>query len=139
MYKKIIAAIVAIAVAFSPAGNIVFQDHDHIASAKRYSSGAKKYRGGNNYDYNNRQNNTVRKTAPSESTAKKNIQNRRGFMGGLMYGGLAGLLLGGLFASMGPLGPMLGFAINILGIFLLFAIIRRLFFRNRYNRDRQQW
>ena len=47
-------------------------------------------------------------------------------MKGLMIGGLAGLLIGNL-ASMGMLGSILGFAINILAIVFLIVIIRKVF------------
>ena len=55
------------------------------------------------------------------------------FMKGLMIGGLAGLLFGGLFANMGFLGELLGLMINLLAIYFLFVLIRAayLYFRDR--------
>ena len=57
------------------------------------------------------------------------------FMKGLMIGGLAGMLFGGLFGSMGFLGEILGLMINLLALFLLFAVIRAIFV---YFRDRRK-
>ena len=44
-----------------------------------------------------------------------------------MIGGLAGLLFGSLFANMGILGSILGLFVNILGIIILIAVIRKIF------------
>lgn len=57
-----------------------------------------------------------------------------GFLKGLMIGGLAGLLFGGLFANMGFLGELLGLMINVLAIYFLFVLIRSAW---RYFRDRK--
>lgn len=50
-----------------------------------------------------------------------------GLMKGLFIGGLAGLLFGGLFANMGMLGSILGFAINAIAIILIVVIIKKIF------------
>ena len=56
------------------------------------------------------------------------------FMKGLMIGGLAGLLFGGLFANMGFMGELLGLMINVLAIYFLFVLVRSAY---RYFRDRR--
>lgn len=45
-----------------------------------------------------------------------------GFLKGMMLGGLAGMLFGGLFSNMGALGSLLGLAVNVLAIYVLIMI-----------------
>ncbi|MFD0587013.1 hypothetical protein ACFQZE_03270 [Paenibacillus sp. GCM10027627] len=45
-------------------------------------------------------------------------------MKGLMIGGLAGLLFGGIFANMGAFGEILGLMVNLLAIFAIIMFIR---------------
>lgn len=78
----------------------------------------------------------TKKTNPASGTA--NTANRGffsggGLMKGLLIGGIAGMLFGGMFGSMGALGNIFGFLINILAIYCLFLIIRRIvvYFMNR--------
>jgi predicted lipid-binding transport protein (Tim44 family) len=47
-------------------------------------------------------------------------------MRGLLIGGMAGLLFGGLFGNMGGLGNILGLLVNVLAIYLLFVIIKNI-------------
>lgn len=60
-----------------------------------------------------------------------------GLMRGLMLGGLAGLLFGGMLAGMGAIGSFLGLLVNVLAIYVIFVLIRKVFqaFSNR-NRPR---
>jgi len=55
------------------------------------------------------------------------------FMKGMMIGGLAGLMFGGLFAGMGAFGNILGFLINVLAIYVVIVLIRYAFqyFKNK--------
>ena len=46
---------------------------------------------------------------------------------GLMVGGIAGLLFGGMFASMGGFGDFLGLLVNLIAIYILFIAIRGVF------------
>ena len=48
-------------------------------------------------------------------------------MKGLFIGGIAGLLFGSLFANMGILGSILGFAINAFAIIFIVVIIKKIF------------
>lgn len=142
MLKKLLSAAVAVTIVFSPIGNTVFQDlqQQTEVSAKRYKSGTKRYNNNRVTTPDNNQNNTVNRNT---TTTNRNVtRNNGGMMRGLMYGGLAGLLFGGLLAGMGGLGPILGMAINIIGILLAFMLISRIisaFKRNRHPEDRDQW
>lgn len=72
--------------------------------------------------------------------AKRGFFSGGSFMKGLMIGGLAGLLFGGLFANMGFLGNLIGLLINVMAIFALISIIRAAFvyFRNRRHSDNRR-
>ncbi|CAM3735513.1 hypothetical protein [Mesobacillus zeae] len=138
MLKKAAAAVLAFAVVFSPIGSQVFNDQTTIVSAKGYKSGVKRYNSNRSTPSKSKQNNTYNKSSSRNSSAKS---KSRGFMGGLMYGGIAGLLFGGMLASLGPMGPLFGMILNILGILLIISLVKRIFFtrRNRYNEDQNQW
>ena len=58
-----------------------------------------------------------------------------------MLGGLAGLLFGGLFGSMGFLGEILGLFINILAIVVIIALIRKIFqfFTKKKEEEKNPW
>ncbi|MFD2445301.1 hypothetical protein ACFSO7_15160 [Bacillus sp. CGMCC 1.16607] len=140
--KKIIAALLTTSLLFSPVGNIVFQDHTYSVEAKGYKSGKKSFntnRSNTNTNsfFQKKQNNTT--TNKSATTYKK---RSGGFMKGMMVGGLAGLLFGSMFANMGFLGSILGFMINVIGIIILIAVIRKIFnlymFKKR-TEENNQW
>lgn len=82
-------------------------------------------------------------TNKSSSTAGSATTQNRGFfsggslMKGLMIGGLAGMLFGGLFSGMGGLGNFFGLIINVLALFVLFAVFRAIYDRFK-NRRRPQ-
>jgi predicted lipid-binding transport protein (Tim44 family) len=67
------------------------------------------------------------------TTANRGFFSGGGFMKGMLIGGIAGMLFGGMFGNMGALGNIFGFLINILAIYFLFVIIRRIvvYFINR--------
>ena len=62
-------------------------------------------------------------------------------MKGLFVGGLAGLLFGSMFANMGMLGSILGFAINAAAIILIVVVIRKIFrmFKEKKKEDANSW
>lgn len=72
-------------------------------------------------------------TNGAATTANRGFFSGGGLMKGLLIGGIAGMLFGGMFGSMGALGNIFGFLINILAIYFLFTIIRRIvvYFINR--------
>lgn len=76
-------------------------------------------------------------TAGADGTAAGT--NRGFFSGGslargLMIGGFAGLLFGGLLSGLGALGDFLGLAVNLLIIYVIFIAIRGVI---RYLRDQR--
>lgn len=141
--KKIISALVMTTLLFSPVGTSVFQDHATVVEAKGYKSGK---RGFNNNNPATNNNSTVKRnqdttTNRSAATPTKGFFSG-GLMRGLMLGGLAGLLFGGLLANFGILGSILGFLINVFAIILLISVIRRIFahFKNKKkNEDPNPW
>lgn len=72
------------------------------------------------------QTNPGTKTGAGAATgaAKKPLYGGSSLMKGLMIGGLAGLLFGGMFANMGFMGEIFGLMINLLAIFAIIMLIR---------------
>ncbi|MCD7035505.1 hypothetical protein LRR81_14765 [Metabacillus sp. GX 13764] len=120
--KKLLSAFIVFTLLFSPAGNFISFNQDHTVSAKGFRSGGgfkspsmfKQKKSYNNYNKFR----AYRK--PASST-------RGSFMRGLFFGGLTGLLFGSMFSHMGAFGSLLGLMVNIIGLFILFYIIRKLF------------
>lgn len=134
--KKILAAILTVALALTPVGNYVFQDHSTSADARGYKSGKRSFNTNqNNSLFQNRNTNKSDSSTINKSTTKPNSGmttakrgfGAGGFMKGLMLGGLAGLLFGSLFANMGALGSFLGLLVNVLAIVIIIAVIRKIF------------
>jgi predicted lipid-binding transport protein (Tim44 family) len=65
-------------------------------------------------------------TTPTSPAANRGFFSGGGLMKGLLIGGIAGMLFGGMFGNMGALGNIFGFLINILAIYFLFVIIRKI-------------
>ncbi|HUC90653.1 MAG TPA: hypothetical protein VMS09_01340 [Paenibacillus sp.] len=89
----------------------------------------------------------VQKSQPNKqgATAGTTAQNRGFFSGGslvkgLMIGGLAGLLFGGMFANMGGFGDFLGLLVNVLAIYFIIVAIRSAirYFREKRRLDNQR-
>ncbi|MBS4178818.1 hypothetical protein [Lederbergia citrea] len=131
--KKILAALFATVLLLSPVGSFVFQDHSTTVEARGYKSGKKGFNMNNSKINNN--SNFQKKKQDSNTTNNKSTtatNNKGGFMSGglmkgLMFGGIAGLLFGSIFANMGELGSILGFMINIAAIMILISVIRKIF------------
>lgn len=137
--KKFLSVFIAIALVFS-----VTAAPTVIDAAKRggFSSGVKKYNTTPNKSSNSTNSTNQSNSNMNSSTKTPNntatTQNRGFFSGGslmkgLMIGGLAGMLFGGMFANMGFLGNVLGLLINVAAIFVIImlvsAIVRKI--RNR--------
>lgn len=148
--KKIIVALCAIALVFSPIGDVVFQDQDTTVEAKRYKSGKKSFNPGNSGINSNNNNsffqNNKKDSKVNKSTTKQNTDNKGGMMSGglmkgLMLGGLAGLLFGGLLGNMGILGSMLGLLINGLAIIFLISVAVKIyhFFKRKRKEEANVW
>lgn len=136
--KKVLAAIVALSLILSPVGNFVFQDSTTTVEAKGYKSGKKSFNSniGNQNKSNFQQKKDTTTTNKSATTTPKGGLMSGGLMKGLMLGGLAGFLFGGLLANMGVLGSFFGLMINILAIYVLFSVIRKIFTLVRKKKKR---
>jgi predicted lipid-binding transport protein (Tim44 family) len=75
------------------------------------------------------------KASAGGTTANRGFFSGGGLLKGMMIGGLAGLFFGHMFGGMGMMGNMLGFIVNVIGLFILFAIIRAVFDAFRRRRD----
>ena len=124
--KKVLSAVLTAVLIFSPIGNVVFQDNSTTVEAKSYRSGSKSFKSNNNSTNNNNfqqrkqaDTNTTNRSAATTNT-KRGFFSGGGLMRGLMIGGLAGMLFGGLFANMGFMGNILGLFINLIAIFVRF-------------------
>ncbi|RYM05120.1 hypothetical protein EWH99_07630 [Sporolactobacillus sp. THM7-7] len=140
MFKKFMAAFIALALVFTPAGSFVFHQQDNQVSAKGYRSGVKSFNksNGNNSLFQN-QNRQQKNYNQSGTTATRGMTGGS-FMRGLMLGGLSGLLFGSLLSHLGGFGMLAGFLINVLAIVAILALIRYLFvsFRNRPKRKKRE-
>ena len=143
--KKILSILLTAALVFSPVGNVVFHNDTTTVEAKSYKSGKKSFNRNNNTTNNNnssnfQQNKKSNTTNNATTTTKRGFFSGGGFMRGLMIGGLAGMLFGGLFANMGFMGDLLGLFINLIAIFVVIALIRKIFsfFKNN-KKDPNPW
>jgi hypothetical protein len=141
--KKIFAAILMSILLFTPVGNSVFLDQPTTVEAKSYKSGKRSFntdsnKSNNSSNFQKKDNTTTNKSA---TTPTNKGFSTGGFMRGMLVGGLAGLLFGSMFANMGILGSILGLFINILGIVILFVIIRKIFsfFKDKKKREENPW
>lgn len=142
MVKKIVAAFLALALIFSPAGNFVFHQQPTV-SAKGYRSGVKSFnpsRGNTTLFKNKQQRQNINRNGTSAGTSTSSWG--RGFMGGLFFGGLSGLLFGSFLAHMGGFGMMAGLLINVLAIVAILALGRYLlsgWFRRKKTKEYDPW
>lgn len=138
--KKLMSALLAVTLLFSTAGIVAFNDPISV-EAKGYKSGKKSFnfqpnqqKQNSNFQKKNNDSTTVNKSTTKPTTKGT---SSGGFMRGLFFGGLAGLLFGGLIANMGALGSVFGLAINILGILLVFWLIKKVFVSLTKKRDEE--
>jgi predicted lipid-binding transport protein (Tim44 family) len=75
---------------------------------------------------------SVAKPDPNASTARtpgmapapnRGFFSGGGLMKGLLIGGLAGMMFGGIFGNMGFMGNILGMLVNVLGLIIIVMII----------------
>ena len=145
--KKFLAAILTAALIFSPVGSYVFQDHSTKVEARGYKSGKRSFSTNNSGTTNNnslfqKKQNSFTTTNKSTRTTTKGMFKPGGLMKGLMLGGLAGFLFGSLFGNMGFLGSILGLMVNVLAIFILISVIRKVFsfFNDKKKKEaHSQW
>ncbi|WP_223067157.1 hypothetical protein [Paenibacillus caui] len=116
---------------------LAFTVHDN-ADARR-SGGS--YKSGVRSHTTTPKKSTTTDSATKSNTSSKSSTTNRGFfsggsfMKGMMIGGLAGLLFGGLFSSMGGFGSILGLAVNLFAIYLIIVMAAALF--RRFTRPRK--
>jgi predicted lipid-binding transport protein (Tim44 family) len=86
----------------------------------------------------------ISKTKPTTpagaATGNRGFFSGGSLMRGIMIGGIAGMLFGGMFGNMGALGNIFGFLINVLAIYFLFVIIRNIvvyFIQRRKTNDKR--
>lgn len=145
--KKIITALITASLIFGPIGTYVFQDHSVNVEARSYMSGKRgfnfngKVNKGNNSYFQNKKQNSFNNNPSTAKPNKGGMFRSGGLMKGIMLGGLAGLLFGGLLGHMGIFGAMLGFAVNILALFVLIAIIGKIIslFKRKKKEDTNPW
>ncbi|WP_338472228.1 hypothetical protein R4Z10_05650 [Niallia sp. XMNu-256] len=145
--KKILTAVLTAVLLFTPVGSVVFQDQPTTVEAKGYKSVKRGFNNNNNSSTNNNNSFFQKKQDNSTNTNKSAATKKNGgffsggLMKGLMLGGLAGLLFGGLFANMGFLGQILGLFINVLAIIFVIALIRRIFqfFKKKKKEEANPW
>ncbi len=145
--KKILTALITATLLFSPIGNIIFQDHTITVEAKSYKSGKKGFNFNSNKSNTNNNNSLFQNNKNNNSKSTTNTNKSGGLMSGglmkgLMLGGLAGLLFGGLLGNLGMLGSLVGLAVNILAIVILFAIVRKIFTfftKKKKDEDANPW
>lgn len=145
MVKKILAAFIALALVFSPLGDTVFHQQTQV-SAKGYRTGIKTFTPnksnsfGSFFKTRNQRSNT--------NTATNGFPrgfSSGGFMRGMIFGGLSGLLFGSLLSHFGGFGMIAGFLINIIAVLAIIALIRYLYVsiteraRRRRAEESERW
>lgn len=143
--KKIIMLLTAMTLFFTPVGSVVFQDGPSIADAKRSFGGSSSFNknSGTSSSFLNKSNTTNTNTLnKSKMSNTFNKMKNSSLMKGLFFGGLAGLLLGGLFGQLGMMGPILGFLLNLVAIIALFAIAGKIYSvikKKRREKELETW
>ena len=135
MIKKLVMLLIAFALVVAPH---TF-GYDQADAKKGYRSGTKTF---------NSQTTPTKPDSNMNATPKQNTAtpmkntpvskpSKGGLMKGLLYGGLAGLLLGSLFGSLGALGALLGFLINVIAVIAVIALVRKMFsyFKNQKKKQ----
>ncbi|HZG14441.1 MAG TPA: hypothetical protein VE710_05395 [Candidatus Bathyarchaeia archaeon] len=138
--KKLWMLLIAFALVFAPqAGGF-----DHVDAKKSYSSGKKSF---NSTTTPTKSDSHVNTSKPSQTTTpvkspSVSTPSKGGFMKGILFGGLAGLMFGSLLSSLGAFGGIIGLLINILAIYILFSLVRRVYRAykaSRKHQDVQAW
>ncbi|WP_307433745.1 hypothetical protein [Bacillus sp. V2I10] len=122
MVKFIVSLVLMASIIFTPIGDSLIDNKTSFVSAKSFKSGKRRYNPNSNYKQPD-----TRQNQPRSNFNRRNNFARGGIMRGLLYGGIAGLLLGGLLSNLGFFGGVLGLFINILAILFLLLLIRKIF------------
>jgi predicted lipid-binding transport protein (Tim44 family) len=144
MHKKIMTLLTAFTLAFA---TLSFVTTDH-AEAKGYRSGKKSFTPSQNQTItpNKSQSSNIKQTTPNtkpSTSAKPASKSKIGsFAKGLLIGGLGGLLVGSLFAGLGPIGSILSLMINVLffaGIIMLIGKAFKYYKKQRRREAQETW
>lgn len=136
--KKIIAALLVFGLAFSPIGEYVFQQQNHVeVSAKSYKSGKRSYNTSTSSGSSFFNKSSEQQKSPSSTINRSTTKRSGGIMKGLFIGGLAGLLFGSLLGNLGILGSILGLFVNVMAIVVLIGIVRKIYSSIKKRRNGQ--
>lgn len=139
MLKKFMSAFIALTIAFSAApATGIFHDDSTTVSAK-YRSGKRSFNPSPSYKKpSQQQKSNFQRKSPA---AKVNKPRTGGFMRGMLFGGLAGFLLGGMLNNFGFLGGLIGLFINIIAVLVVIALIRKIvgLLFGKKRRDENTW
>ncbi|WP_134683326.1 hypothetical protein [Brevibacillus migulae] len=133
--KKLWMLLIAFALVFAPhAGGF-----DQVDAKKSYSSGKKSF---NSTTTPTKSDTHVNTSKPAQTTTpvkspSVSTPSKGGFMKGILFGGLAGLMFGSLLSSLGSFGGIIGLLINILAIYVLFSLVRRIYRSYKASRRHQ--
>lgn len=146
--KKLAAALFAATLAFSTVGPIAFDHHDTTVEAKSYKSGKHGFStngsSNNNSLFSNKSNTNSNSQVNKNSSFNTNksltnpVTKKGGFLKGMMLGGLAGMLFGGMLGHMGAMGNLFGFLVNIIAILVLLMLVMKIFQMFRGNKKREE-
>lgn len=144
MFKKLFSAILVLSLLSTPVGGFLTGEQMTTVHAKGYKSGKKSFNSNSNTNSPSlfKKDDTQQKSSTTTKNNSTTKPSTGGIMKGLLLGGLAGLLLGGLLSNLGILGSLVGLLINVLAIFAVIFIIRKIFtyFRNkRKDKEETAW
>lgn len=128
--KKVLMVFMAFTLFFASLG--VASDADARRGGGGFKSQPKSYtntpnRADNNSGSVNSTNRSGANSSTAGTTGKRGFFSGGSFFTGLMVGGLAGMLFGGMFANMGFMGDFLGLLVNLAAIYVLFIAARGIY------------
>jgi predicted lipid-binding transport protein (Tim44 family) len=100
------------------------------ARPRSFSSGKKSFSKTPSHSQNSvSKSSTTNKSSASSAgtTANRGFFSGGSFMRGMMIGGLAGMFFGSMFGGMGAIGNIFGFLVNVIALFVLFAVFRGIY------------
>ncbi|WP_438350985.1 hypothetical protein ACP8HI_10225 [Paenibacillus sp. FA6] len=117
----VVMALTLIFVTISPASVDARRGGGFKSGTKSFTNTPKKSTTNSNVNKSTTNNKSTAGTAAG-STGKRGFFSGGSLMKGLMIGGLAGMLFGGMFGNMGFMGDLIGLAINALAIYVLISL-----------------
>ncbi|WP_411342675.1 hypothetical protein ACE3MZ_13480 [Paenibacillus sp. WLX1005] len=128
--KKVLMVFMAFTLFFASLG--IASDADARRGGGGFKSQPKSYtntpnRADNNSGSVNSTNRSGTNSSTAGTTGKRGFFSGGSFFTGLMVGGLAGMLFGGMFANMGFMGDFLGLLVNLAAIYVLFIAARGIY------------